>query len=133
MDLYSGRPNPRFTLDGPAADELAHRIGELTPQPATTAGAAGSGGEAGGSGDEAGGGGAPYGGLGYRGLRVLAGPHAAAPGIAVGGGVVTLPTPHGPPRRLRDPGRALERWLLDQGAGVLDPAVLATARRELAR
>ncbi|MFG2908466.1 hypothetical protein ACGF13_25790 [Kitasatospora sp. NPDC048286] len=116
MDLYSGRPNPRFPLDDAAADELAHRIGTLAPAPAPVAG-----------------GGPPHDGLGYRGLRVLAGPHTAAPGITVGGGAVTVSAADGPPCRLRDPGRALERWLLDQGAGVLDPAVLATARQELAR
>ncbi|MBD0669340.1 hypothetical protein [Streptomyces sp. CBMA156] len=112
MDLYSGRPNPRFPLEPATAGELAHRIGALTPAPAS---------------------GRPDVGLGYRGLRVLTGPHGTGAGVVVSGGVVTLPGPDGTPRRLRDPGRALERWLLARGVGHLDPAVVATVRRELAR
>ncbi|MFJ9696509.1 hypothetical protein [Kitasatospora sp. NPDC101183] len=108
VDLYSGRPNPRFSLEAGAAAELARRLGALAAD---------------------GGGGRPYDGLGYRGLRVLGG----AEEVLLSGGVVTVRGPGGSARRLRDPGRELERWLLDRGAGELDPEVVAEARRELAR
>ncbi|MFJ2582992.1 hypothetical protein, partial [Kitasatospora aureofaciens] len=49
------------------------------------------------------------------------------------GGLVTMRNPDGSLRRLRDPGRALERWLLDEGVGNLDPEVVATVRQELTR
>ncbi|MFD7903638.1 hypothetical protein ACFV4F_26425 [Kitasatospora sp. NPDC059722] len=112
VDLYSGRPNPRFPLEPAAAGELARRIEALAP---------------------AGAGARPRDGLGYRGLRVGTGADDDVTGIVVSGGLVTLHDPDGPPRRLRDPGRQLERWLLDQGAGNLDPEVLATVRQDLAR
>ncbi|MEU1290155.1 hypothetical protein [Kitasatospora sp. NPDC005856] len=112
VDLYSGRPNPRFPLRPATADELTHRIAALTPA----------------TGDAQ-----PRDGLGYRGLRVLAGPHDTVPAITVSGGLVTVHTPDGPPRRLHDPGRALERWLLTQGAGTLDPEVVAAVGPELNR
>ncbi|MFD4657746.1 hypothetical protein ACFWP2_19195 [Kitasatospora sp. NPDC058444] len=112
VDLYSGRPNPRFPLRPATADELTHRIAALAPA----------------AGDAK-----PYDGLGYRGLRVLPGPHDTSPAITVSAGLVTLHAPDGSPRRLHDPGRALERWLLAQGTGALDPDVLATLRQELAR
>ncbi|MBV6699497.1 hypothetical protein KV557_20760 [Kitasatospora aureofaciens] len=46
---------------------------------------------------------------------------------------MTMRNPDGSLRRLRDPGRALERWLLDEGVGNLDPEVVATVRQELTR
>ncbi|MFI9361968.1 hypothetical protein ACIG5E_13035 [Kitasatospora sp. NPDC053057] len=112
MDLYSGRPNPRFPLRPAAVDELRRRISALTPAAE---------------------GGRLYDGLGYRGLRVLTGRDDTAAGIVVSGGLVTLRTPDGSLRRLRDPGRALERWLLDQGVEDLDPELVSTVREELAR
>lgn len=113
VDLYSGRPNPRFPLEPAAAGELARRIEALAP---------------------AAGGGRPRDGLGYRGLRVRTGPDDDdAAEIVVSGGLVTLHGPDGPPRRLEDAGRELERWLLDVGTGRLDPEVLATVRQDLAR
>ncbi|MEU8516518.1 hypothetical protein AB0C76_33775 [Kitasatospora sp. NPDC048722] len=114
VDLYSGRPNPRFALEPAAAYELARRIEALAP----------AGGDA-----------RPRDGLGYRGLRMRTGPDdgATTTEIVVSGGLVTVRTPDGPPRRLEDHGRELERWLLDEGAGKLDPAALATARQDLTR
>ncbi|MBO1417946.1 hypothetical protein [Streptomyces sp. FH025] len=110
VDLYSGRPNPRFPLEPAGIEELTRRIEALAP--ATDAGR-------------------PFDGLGYRGLRVLAGSDDTVAEILVSGGLVTVRAPDGPPRQLRDPGRALERWLLDQGTRSLDPEVVATVRREL--
>ncbi|MFD7018632.1 hypothetical protein [Streptomyces sp. NPDC059161] len=112
VDLYSGRPNPWFSLRPAAISELRRRIEALTP---TT------------------GGGGPYDGLGYRGLRVLTGPDDTAAEIVLSGGLVTLRNPDGSLRRLRDHGRTLERWLLDQGVGKLDPEVVVTVRQELTR
>ncbi|WP_031068787.1 hypothetical protein [Streptomyces sp. NRRL WC-3742] len=104
VDLYSGRPNPRFVLAAAVEGELRHRIALLAPTGGT---------------------GPPEVGLGYRGLRTQE--------FLVFGGLVTVRGADGPVRWLRDPGRALERWLLDQGAGELDAEVLTTVRRELAR
>ncbi|MGW2374124.1 hypothetical protein [Kitasatospora sp. NPDC001683] len=112
VDLYSGRPNPRFPLRPAAVDELGRRIAALTPA---------TGGER------------PYDGLGYRGMRVLTGPAETVAELVVSGELVTLRTPDGSLRHLRDPGRTLERWLLDQGAEDLAPEVTATVRQELAR
>jgi hypothetical protein len=116
VDIFSGRVNPRFTLAADTAAELTHRLAALPPA----------------LGPER-----PPGDLGYRGLRVSR--HGGDPGdtrdtiteVTVSRGEVAVRAADGSRRRLLDPGRALERWLLDIGASELDPAVLATARHDL--
>jgi hypothetical protein len=122
VDLYSGRPNPRFTLGSGATAELTHRLETLPP-----------------AGESA----RPHEGLGYRGLHVQAGSTDSdtdadivtdiVTEIVVSGGLVTVRNPDGSMRRLKDPERALERWLLDRGAADLDPNVVATIRQDLKR
>ncbi|MFJ8475526.1 hypothetical protein [Kitasatospora sp. NPDC094011] len=77
------------------------------------------------------GGGPADGGLGYRGLLVRTSPDEADAAITVSGGLVTVRRPDDPPRHLRDPGRALERWLLAEGGPHLPPEVLTAVRRNL--
>ncbi|MCC6556398.1 MAG: hypothetical protein IT372_25845 [Polyangiaceae bacterium] len=102
LDIYSGRPNPSWAFDPAQRSELSRRLGELSP-----AGAAAPAGEA----------------LGYRGLVVTG---AAGEGIdpftriVVWNGVVSCEGAGGS-RVLVDPGRALERWLLETGRGHLEP------------
>lgn len=108
VDLYSGRPNPRFRLDAAAATELLRRLSTLHPSSVPPA---------------------PPAGLGYRGLRVDVGTdHPPITRILVSGGSVLVREETGRERRLHDPGRALERWLIDLGAGVLDPGTIAVIR-----
>jgi hypothetical protein len=108
VDLYSGRPNPRFPLGPTAGSELIRRI-EALPRAH---------------------GGQPRDGLGYRGLRIQT---EAGAEIVVSGGVVMVRDPDRSPRWLRDPDRALERWLVDQGEAGLDPAVMSALSQDLAR
>lgn len=112
LDIYSGQPNPRWALDATQSAELARRLAALPPS------AAGS---------------LPDG-LGYRGLRVA--PHdPAAPGerIEINAGVVQVTRVDGSVRRCADPGRTLERWLIETGRGHIDPALHRMVACEAAR
>ena len=116
LDVYSGRPNPAWELDAALAAELEARL-----QPLAAAGA-----------------GALPDGLGYRGLRVRpraggAGVAAAAELIEIGAGRVHLTRADGTTRRLADPGRALERWLIETARGRIDEALRRMALAEAAR
>jgi hypothetical protein len=112
VDLYSGRPNPRFALSAAASAGFERRLGALPPLPA----------DAGGIRD----------GLGYRGLRVtgLSGGFAK---VVVSAGVVEIHDAAGGVTRRADPGRALERWLAEAGSGQLPAADLDAVRDDLAR
>ncbi len=105
-DVFSGRPNPRWTLDAAAAAELARRLAELPPAPPA----------------------APFEGLGYRGL-VVTGLEGECDEVRVHGGRVRAEC-GGETRTRADAGRALERWLLATGEGSLEPATLELLRRE---
>jgi hypothetical protein len=85
LDLFSGRPNPRWELDRQARHELKGLLDGLDP-------ALGAFAEP------------PV--LGYRGFRLLRG--GSGPSRAYGGRVTT------PEGALQDPARAIERFLLDR-------------------
>jgi hypothetical protein len=111
VDLYSGRPNPRFRLDPAAAAELMRRLAALPPLsgPAT-----------------------PRETLGYRGLRIDAGvAESPATEIVVSDGVVIVRDRDGAERLLKDPHRGLERWLIEAGTANLDPGEVVVLRQDL--
>lgn len=103
LDLFSGLPNPRWTLDADAARELVRRVGALAPRT-----------------------GAPDPpSLGYRGLVVeQAGPRSAA-SMRFYRGTVFLSD-----RQLTDPDRALERWLVGTHGGELSEVHLAVVEAD---
>jgi hypothetical protein len=89
-DLYSGRPNPTWTLSADEAGRLEGLLGRLAP---------------------AAGGGYPDR-LGYRGLRLtLARPGAAVATAEIADGRLHYGDRAGT-RVLADPGREVERWLI---------------------
>lgn len=106
-DVFSGRPNPRWTLDAAGARELARRLAELPAAPAEPA----------------------WEGLGYRGL-VVTGLSEACPEVRLHGGRVRGECADGP-RAWTDAGRALERWLLATGEGRMEPATMELLRGEV--
>ncbi|KMO29930.1 hypothetical protein VQ02_28910 [Methylobacterium variabile] len=110
VDLYSGRPNPRFPLSPAAAAELERRLDALPPAAA---------------------GAATRDGLGYRGLRVAPGGRFAD--VFVSAGVVELRDRAGRTLSRADPGRRLERWLIEDGAGHLPADEARMLRDDLAR
>jgi hypothetical protein len=113
IDLYSGRPNPRFRLDPASAAELIRRLVALRPSTGHAR---------------------PREGLGYRGLRIE--PDATGSPFAevvISGGVVLVRDHDGRERLLDDPGRDLERWLVEASASEVDADVVALLRRDLAQ
>ncbi|MCP2259810.1 hypothetical protein LX15_003519 [Streptoalloteichus tenebrarius] len=110
VDLYSGRPNPRLPLGGEAAAELVRRLAALS----STAH------------------GSPATGLGYRGIRIVneSDEHPFAE-VVVSRGVVVVRDRQGGERRLGDPDRALESWLVDVVAAGLEPDTARYVREEL--
>ena len=112
VDLYSGRPNPRFALAPATAAELERRLAGLPPPDAGAAG--------------------PRDGLGYRGLRVT-GRDASFAEVVVSAGVVEVRDRAGNVHRRADPGRELERWLAEAGSGRLQQDALDAVRQDLAR
>ncbi|MBH1935243.1 hypothetical protein I5Q34_13325 [Streptomyces sp. AV19] len=86
LDLYSGRPNPRWQLDSRAAGEFRTMTDSLAAADAARPPL-------------------PAPGLGYRGFTVVDGDRT----VRVFGGRVEL----GADQRA-DPGRTVERWLLDR-------------------
>ncbi len=93
LDVYSGRPNPEWSLRHDEEVELDHRLAVLAPgSPAAIP--------------------APPG-LGYRGLIVR---RLGRPELRVFHRSVI-----GTERRLIDPNRSLELWLLETGRTALDP------------
>lgn len=108
VDLYSGRPNPAWSLPPEEAARLVERIDGLAPA------------------DEA----EPPGRLGYRGLRFRL--SARGREIASGesfDGHLRLQDSAGA-RHLADPGREVERWLLATGQGKIEPQVYEALRHE---
>lgn len=118
-DLFSGRPNPWWTLRPDEANALLSRLHALPPAP----GAAPADGDE--DGDE------EDGGLGYRGLRVSPERHALAgwDELRVGGGRVRAVSP-GRRDLFTDAGGALEAWLVETGRGRVAPEIHQVLRRE---
>lgn len=106
VDVFSGRPNPTWSLDPAQREELLGRLAALAEGAPPAADAPG---------------------LGYRGVEVGAAPCEASPFDTVraaGGAIEVQPGS----RRLVDPGRALERWLIESGAPHLPAAAHAELR-----
>ena len=111
-DLFSGRPNPAWTLDAARADVLADLLRALPSDPV----AAGS----------------PPDHLGYRGIVVYE-VHSVLPGcdtLRVHGGRAYAECTDGL-RTFADAGRTVERWLADTGRSHLDPDLYALIGQEL--
>jgi len=109
-DLFSGRPNPAWTLDAGEAADLADLLRLLAPGSAAPEPPA----------------------LGYRGITVR-GVEPALPGCTTlrafrGAAVAECATG---PRTLSDPARALERWLLETARHRLDPELFEVIEREM--
>jgi hypothetical protein len=112
VDVFSGRPNPRFRLAPEAAAELMRHVAALPPLPGPAALSDG---------------------LGYRGLRIEA--DEDEPSFAemvVSNGIVLVRDRSGAERFLADPDRSVERWLAQTGAPMLDPGVASILRQQLA-
>jgi hypothetical protein len=108
VDLYSGRPNPSWPLTPEEVAQLAERAGGLAPAAPME----------------------PPGRLGFRGLRFRL--YAQGREIASGesfDGHLRLQDAAGP-RHLADPGRGLERWLLETGRGKIDPQLYEALRNQ---
>ena len=111
VDIYSGRPNPRFSLSPPASAELMRRIESLSPL-----GGQGTISEA----------------LGYRGFRVVPGDEdPSVEEIVASNGVVLVRQPDAQERIMADRDRSIERWLAQAGASALDSEVVSVLRGEL--
>jgi len=103
LDVYSGKPNPSWTLPKAAGDELARRVDALS----VTAPDA-----------------PEFDGLGYRSVSaVTTADDGKQTAVTASRGVVTLEKA-GQRRRLVDSGRAFELWLVNTGAGELKPELL---------
>jgi hypothetical protein len=107
LDVYSGRPNPSWTLSDEQVRELRARIEALASSPAPPA---------------------QPGRLGYRGLT------AELPGldVSVFRGDVTVRA-GASVRHSADTDRQLERWLLDTGRDKLSPDLMRVVEAEIAR
>ena len=109
-DLFSGRPNPAWTLDAAEAEDLADLLRLLPP-----------------------GGAAPEPpGLGYRGM-VVRGVEAALPGcteLRLFRGAAAAECAAGP-RTFTDRERAVERWLVDSARRRLDPGLVEVLQGEV--
>jgi hypothetical protein len=111
VDLYSGRPNPRFALDAASGAELERRLAALPPLTGGTS---------------------PRDGLGYRGLRVTGGGVTFVE-VRVSAGVAEVRDGRGAVHRRADPGRGLERWLVELAARRLAPGEVDFLRGDLDR
>jgi hypothetical protein len=110
VDLYAGRPNPRWPLDPTLTGELLERLAAL-PSLVGPAQARDR--------------------LGYRGLRITGDQSELLAEILVSDGVVIAKEPGGGSYMRQDRGRELERWIIETGGPNLDPAVLVVLRRDL--
>ena len=102
LDVFSGRPNPKWTLGPKLEEELFKRINSLAPAPGTSA--------------------IEPPGLGYRGFLLNTGNRR----IRVYGGVVEL----GDEAR-KDPSRGLENWLLETATTPIDAGLVDHIKGEL--
>ena len=108
LDIFSGMPNPTWTLTELEADHLVKRLAALPRAPAR-----------------------PWqGNLGYRGfvVQLTQGPDAQSARIQAGTAHISSP---GTSVYAHDAHRALERWLLHTGRPHLKDEVFEAAAREL--
>lgn len=108
LDIFSGMPNPTWTLSNADADAFVRQIAALTRSPAQ----------------------ALAGNLGYRGFIVQCVQDGGAQVVRVQAGVVQID--EGAERAFaRDPMRTLERWLLETGKTHIKPEIYDVAERTL--
>lgn len=107
LHAFSGMPNPTWRLDASQTIEFVRRLRDLTETPTD---------------------GPALPDLGYRGIQCLATEMTdlLADSLHVFGGRV-----EGATSSWRDPGRALERWLLDSAGEALTPEARAMVEAEL--
>ena len=105
VDLYSGRPNPVWPLEGTAATRFLSLLKELPRDIAHTFAVPRE--------------------LGYRGLRVTVTAEGATQRIAIGNGQVILESADsGASEAFLDSNRVLEKWLLQTGEAQLGNELL---------
>ncbi|NCR11165.1 MAG: hypothetical protein GPI95_24320 [Microcystis aeruginosa LG13-11] len=109
LDVFSGRPNPHWTLNQRDSQELLRRLQRLSPTNA----------------------GEPSGNLGYRGV-ILSNPEGAIAGfewIVCSNGLV-VGYKGDSSQKFIDANRNLERWLVQTGETTLGPDILRSLRQE---
>ena len=104
LDVFSGRPNPTWTLAEPDATAYREKVGGL---PVASSGQVANN-------------------LGYRGFVVRTGDEV----VVVQRGVVRK-TKGSTTAYASDPNRDLERWLLRSGRSSVEPEVLTSVEREI--
>jgi hypothetical protein len=110
LGIYSGRPDPTWTLTEAQAAELSRRLGHLAPAVGTP----------------------PEGGLGYRGFTIATrGSGEGDRSLVVYRGAVAAPGV-GSRSYLVDPMRSLERYLLDTGRSHLTAEHVRAVEADLA-
>jgi hypothetical protein len=111
LDVYSGKPNPEWSLSDSDAKELLQRIRSLAPAP---------------------GGSARPEVLGYRGMEVeIPGGIDGATRFVFSGGTVST-TRQGVQTYYADPGRKTELWLANTGAGHVKAELLKQVTVQIA-
>jgi len=112
LDVFSGRPNPEWTLTPAMAADLSSRLGTLEATNETPK---------------------PFDGLGYRGMRVELHEQAGTTAVLnISHGYATLDQ-GGQHSRYSDPGRQLESWLTNTGSEHLSADVLRYVMDEIAK
>lgn len=109
LDVFSGRPNPHWTLNQRDSQELLRRLQRLSPTNA----------------------GEPSGNLGYRGV-ILSNPEGAIAGfewIVCSNGLV-VGYKGDSSQKFIDANRNLERWLVQTGKTTLGPDILRSLPQE---
>lgn len=108
LDIFSGMPNPTWTLSGDDANAAVEKLAALAPMRSGTLTTN----------------------LGYRGfvLQLMNGP--ASEVIHIWNGIVQR-TRAGQQRYFRDVDRQVEKWLLNTGRRCLDSGIVAIVEQEL--
>ncbi|MGM1065066.1 hypothetical protein, partial [Saccharothrix sp. Mg75] len=108
LDIFSGKPNPTWSLPPADADAFTAKVAALPTAPPTALANP----------------------LGYRGFLVHVRGRGGESEVVVQNGSVRS-TAAGTTTHLGDPGRALERWLLDTGRPSLPPELVEAVERSL--
>lgn len=101
LDIFSGRPNPVWTLPESGVNSLFEKISKLPPSPALKLPSQ----------------------LGYRGFAIHLLENAQEVHIQVQNGTVLI-SREDVVSFFADPGRKLERWLLESGRNFIDEALV---------
>jgi hypothetical protein len=98
LDIFSGRPNPKWDLSPEQTAELRQKLIHARPGAGNTA---------------------LFERLGYRGL-IVRDPGRPGEMVRIGFGSIMQQGGSGEPKSYADPNRELERWLLSTGKGKID-------------